>query len=203
MDNMVFNSFSLDIALAKNQANATLSNQSISEQNLRAGCKVVQDKVIAVLLNFKTTLRELEASYRKEFLPPPTSAKPFADKDALAFAKILNELGKKLEQREVMVRNAINPNDDSIAKKYRDNKETLLALALLDEQLLGYVQQFQQFFYSLDFNLTSFTLMADSSSANYAKEVNKVIYQNNIIHVDKFINEIGNLIKQRQDFLKL
>jgi hypothetical protein len=203
MDNMVFNSFSLDIQLAKNQANAILSGQNISEQNLRAGCKVVQDKVIACLLNFKNTLRELETSYRQEFLPPPTREKPFADKEALAFAKSLNELGKKLEQKEVVVRNSINPNDDNIAKKYRDNKETLLTLSLLDEQLLGYVQQFQQFFSSLDFNLNSFTLMNDSSNANYVKEVNKSIYQANIMHIDKFVNEIGNLLRQRQDFLKL
>lgn len=203
MDNLAFNSFTLDVELAKNQANSTLSTQNISETNLRAGCKVVQDKVIGYLLQFKNTMKELEANYRKEFLPPPSREKPFADKDALSFVKILTDFKVKLEQKEVVVRNSINPNDDNIARKYRENKSTLLALALLDEQLLGYVQQFEQFFFGLDFNLNSFIYSANSSSSNYVKDVNQAIYQNNLIHLDKFLNDFTNLIKQRQDFLRL
>ena len=200
---MAFNSFSLDVDLAKDQAQSTLSNQNISEQNLRAGCKVVQDKAISHLQQFKTIIKELDANYRKEFLPPPSREQPFPNKNAIAFAKSLTDLKTKLEQKEVMVRNSINPNDDNIARKYRNNKETLLTLALLDEQFLSYVQQFNQFFSGLDFNLNSFVMGSDSQSVNYIQEVNQKIYQNSLIHLEQFLNDVANLIKQRQDFLAL
>jgi hypothetical protein len=78
-----------------------------------------------------------EAEYRREFLPPPSRAKPFPDANAVAAAQQLERLARAIGALEASIQQQPVPENDRMTQRYRQEAATLKVLIEHDEKLVG------------------------------------------------------------------
>lgn len=107
------------------------------ENQLRADDQLVRAKAGWILSNAAASVKTAESEYRREFLPPPTRAKPFADAAAVSSAQELERLAKDISAIANRLAELPVPENDRMTQRFRQEAPTLEALIALDEQLVG------------------------------------------------------------------
>jgi hypothetical protein len=108
-----------------------------AENQLRADDQLVRSKAASLLGIAAACISEAESAYRREFLPPPTRAKPFPDAEAIAGAQRLERLGREISLLEQLIHQQPAPENDRMTQRYRNEAQTLQTLIEHDEQLVG------------------------------------------------------------------
>jgi hypothetical protein len=107
------------------------------ENQLRADDQLVRAKAGWILGNAAASVSAAESDYRREFLPPPTRAKPFPDASALASSQELERLAKDIRAVANRLSELPVPDNDRMTQRFREEAPTLQGLIALDEQLVG------------------------------------------------------------------
>jgi hypothetical protein len=107
------------------------------ENQLRADDQLVRAKAGWLLGVAGASVQEAESSYRREFLPAPSRAKPFPDAAAVAGAQQLERLAKSISAIANRLAELPVPENDRITQRFRQEAPTLAALIAQDEQLVG------------------------------------------------------------------
>ena len=107
------------------------------ENQLRADDQMVRSKAGSLLGEAMAKVGAAESDYRREFLPPPTRAKPFPDAEAVDSAQKLERLGKAIGAVEAQLQHQPVPENDRMTQRYRQEAPTLAKLIEFDERLVG------------------------------------------------------------------
>lgn len=107
------------------------------ENQLRADDQLVRSKAASLLGQAMASVGAAESAYRREFLPPPTRAKPFPDPAAIADAQRLEELARSIGAVEAAIHSQPVPANDRMTQRYREEAPTLENLLQQDERLVG------------------------------------------------------------------
>ncbi|MGA7343606.1 MAG: hypothetical protein WBE72_02970 [Terracidiphilus sp.] len=107
------------------------------ENQLRADDQMIRSKAASLLGEAMTGVSTAENAYRREFLPPPSRAKPFPDAEAVASAQKLERLGKAIGALEAQLQHQPVPENDRMTQRYRHEAPTLQKLIEFDERLVG------------------------------------------------------------------
>ncbi len=107
------------------------------ENQLRADDQLVRAKAGWILSNAAASVSAAESEYRREFLPPPSRAKPFPDAVAISAAQQLERLAKDISAVANRLAELPVPENDRMTQRFREEGPTLEALIAVDEQLVG------------------------------------------------------------------
>lgn len=107
------------------------------ENQLRADDQLVRTRAASLLGMAMTNVHDLEAEYRREFLPPPTRQHPLPDAAAVATAQRLERLVGEIGALELCIHQQPVPENDRMSQRYRNEAATLKKLIHQDEQLVG------------------------------------------------------------------
>jgi hypothetical protein len=107
------------------------------ENQLRADDQMVRSKASWLLGEAATAVSAAESDYRREFLPPPSRAKPFPDAEAVASAQKLERLHRDLVALEQFLHQLPAPANDRMTQRYRLEAPTLANLLHFDSLLVG------------------------------------------------------------------
>jgi len=108
-----------------------------TENQLRADDQLVRAKAAWLLGTAMASVSNAETEYRREFLPPPSRAKPFPDAEAVASAQKLEKLAREIGALEAFLHQLPVPENDRMTQRYRLEASTLKTLIGWDEQLIG------------------------------------------------------------------
>lgn len=108
-----------------------------AENQLRADDQLVRTKAAWLLGTAMTSVVAAETGYRRDFLPPPSRAKPFPDAAAVASAQRLERLAKGIGALEGAIQQQPAPENDRMTQRYRQEAATLKVLIEYDEELVG------------------------------------------------------------------
>lgn len=107
------------------------------ENQLRADDQLVRSKASGLLGIAMASVSAAETEYRREFLPPPSRAKPFPEAAAVAAAQRLERLAQGIGALEALIQQQPVPENDRMTQRYRQEAPTLQTLIHNDEQLVG------------------------------------------------------------------
>ncbi len=107
------------------------------ENQLRADDQLIRRKAGELLGQASDALCRAESDYRRDFLPPPTREKPFPDAAAVAAAQAVERLVKHIDRLRGQINAMPVPENDRMTQRYRQEAQTLHALATQDHQLIG------------------------------------------------------------------
>jgi hypothetical protein len=108
------------------------------KNQLCADDQLVRSKAAGLLGIAMASVTTAEIEYRREFLPPPTRAKPFPDAVAVAAAQRLERLAHGIGALEALIQQQPVPENDRMAQRLREEAPTLQTLIqYYDEQLVG------------------------------------------------------------------
>jgi hypothetical protein len=107
------------------------------ENQLRADDQMVRSKASWLLGEAASSLCTSESDYRREFLPPPSRAKPFPDAAAVAAAQKLEKLHREIVALEQFLHQLPAPENDRMTQRYRLEAPTLANLIHFDSLLVG------------------------------------------------------------------
>lgn len=107
------------------------------ENQLRADDQLVRSKAASLLGEAMASVGAAESAYRREFLPPPTRAKPFPDAAAISDAQKLEELARSIGAVEAAIHSLPVPGNDRMTQRYREEAPMLEKLLQQDERLVG------------------------------------------------------------------
>jgi hypothetical protein len=107
------------------------------ENQLRADDQLIRAKASSLLADAMSAVVTAENNYRREFLPPPTRAKPFPDAAVIASAQKLERLARDIGALEASIQHQPMPENDRMTQRYREEGPTLRALIASDERLIG------------------------------------------------------------------
>ncbi|HSU19227.1 MAG TPA: hypothetical protein VLI45_05720 [Acidobacteriaceae bacterium] len=108
-----------------------------TENQLRADDQLVRAKANWLLCNAAASVQSAESDYRREFLPPPSRAKPFPDPTAVAAAQKLERLAGDIRGIANRIPEVPVPENDRMTERFRVEAPTLAGLIAQDEQLVG------------------------------------------------------------------
>jgi hypothetical protein len=108
-----------------------------AENQLRADDQLVRTKAASLLGMAMASVAKAESEYRREFLPPPSRAKPFPDAAAVATAQRLERMARAIGALEASILEQPVPENDRMTQRYRQEAPTLKVLIEHDEQLVG------------------------------------------------------------------
>lgn len=121
------------------------------ENQLRADDQKVRAQACASLGAARARIEQQEAAYRRQFLPPPTRAKPLPDPEAIAGAQALERLSTAIGLLEGSIRSAPVPANDRITQRYRQEAQTLVQLGMCDQRLVGQAERLRQYLGDKDY----------------------------------------------------
>jgi hypothetical protein len=107
------------------------------DNQLRADDLLIRSRASEHLAAAAARLRDIEAHYRRKYLPPPTREHPYPDPDHLAAARHIRAISERILELDTRVRGAAVPPDDKIWIRYRDEVDTLWRLSQCDVVLVG------------------------------------------------------------------
>jgi hypothetical protein len=107
------------------------------ENQLRADDQLIRSKAASLLGEAMASACSAENEYRREYLPPPTRAKPFPDAEAVSSAQQLERLAKAIGAVEAQLQHQPVPENDRMTQRYRQEAPTLQKLIEFDERLVG------------------------------------------------------------------
>ncbi len=108
-----------------------------AENQLRADDQLVRSKAAWLLGTATARVSSVEGEYRREFLPPPSRAKPFPEAAAVEAAQGLERLSKEISALGLFIHQQPVPENDRMTQRYRQEAPTLRELIACDEQLVG------------------------------------------------------------------
>jgi len=107
------------------------------ENQLRADDLLIRSRASDHLAAAAARLREFEAQFRQQYLPPPSRQHPFPDAQRLEELHRIQALLERLAVLDTALRGAAAPGDDKIWARHRNEADTLAKLAHLDTVLVG------------------------------------------------------------------
>jgi len=107
------------------------------ENQLRADDQLVRTKAANLLGMAMESATDVEANYRREFLPPPSRQHPFPDAGAVATAQRLERLAREIGGLAALIQQQPVPENDRMTQRYRKEEATLRTLIQHDQQLVG------------------------------------------------------------------
>ena len=107
------------------------------ENQLRQDDQLVRAKACWLLSLAAANISAAESDYRREFLPPPSRAKPFPDPSAVAAAQRLERLAHAVRGLESYLQQLPVPENDRMTQRYRQEAPTLQSLINCDQLLIG------------------------------------------------------------------
>lgn len=107
------------------------------ENQLRTDDQLVRSKAASLLGEAMSSVCAAESTYRRDFLPAPTRAKPFPDAEAVANAQRLEQLARAIGAIEAALQHQPVPANDRMTQRYREEGPTLRNLLGHDERLVG------------------------------------------------------------------
>ena len=107
------------------------------ENQLRSDDQLVRSKAAGLLGIAMASVTSAETEYRREFLPPPSRAKPFPDPAAVAGAQRLEKFAHGIGAMEALIQQQPVPENDRMTQRFRQEAPTLQTLIHWDEQLVG------------------------------------------------------------------
>jgi hypothetical protein len=123
--------------IATNLFNGWGYNFYRQENQLRADDQLVRAKAGWLLNSAVGSVEAAESEYRRESLPPPSRAKPFADAAAVGSAQKLEMLAKDIRAIANRLAELPVPENDRMTQRFREEAATLEALIAQDEQMVG------------------------------------------------------------------
>jgi hypothetical protein len=108
-----------------------------AENQIRADDQKVRTLACELLARAQKAVSAAEGTFRRERIPMPTRANPFPPAEIIANAKRLEALGQAIGGVEGQIRHAPVPENDRMTQRYREEGNTLLALAEKDKLLVG------------------------------------------------------------------
>ena len=108
-----------------------------AENQLRQDDQIARARVSSSLGASRKVLEDVQSRYRQKFLPPPTREKPSPDPEAVAAARMLEELSGRIGKLEGLIRTLPVPGNDRMTQRYRQEAETLRDLGVCDTRLVG------------------------------------------------------------------
>ena len=115
------------------------------DNQMRADDLIVRSRVSEHLGFAVARLRELEARYRRKFLPPPTREHPDPDPVHIAAARQYRAIEDRIGEVDTRVRGAAVPANDRIWQRHRNELDTLAKLGDCDVLMLGGAKQLADF----------------------------------------------------------
>ena len=113
------------------------------ENQLRADDQLIRRKASELLGQANATLAQAESDYRRDHLPAPTRDKPYPDALAVAAAQAIERLVRQVDGLKGRITAMPVPENDRMTQRYREEAQTLHALAAHDEQLVGQAETFR------------------------------------------------------------
>jgi hypothetical protein len=107
------------------------------ENQLRSDDLLIRSRASDHLGAASARLRELEASFRHQYLPPPSRRQPFPDPQRVEQLHRLQAVLDRLAALDTALRGGAAPGDDKIWARHRSEADTLARLAHLDTVLVG------------------------------------------------------------------
>jgi len=107
------------------------------DNQMRADDLLVRSKASDNLAAALTRLRELEARYRRTYLPPPTREHPDPEPTHLAAVRQFRAITDRIGEVDTRVRGAAVPTNDKIWQRHRSEIDTLAGLGNCDVLLVG------------------------------------------------------------------
>jgi hypothetical protein len=108
-----------------------------AENQLRSDDQLVRSKAASLLGIAMASVSSAETEYRREFLPPPSRAKPFPDPAAVAGAQRMEKFARGIGALEALIQQQPVPENDRMTQRFRQEAPTLQTLIHWDEQLVG------------------------------------------------------------------
>jgi len=121
-----------------------------TENQLRADDLMVRAQVCNLLAAARGSVEGAEQAYRREFLPPPSRAKPRPDADAVQSAQALEGLGRALGAIEGQIRALPAPENDRMSQRFRREAPTLSRLVEADHAMVGHAEYLRALLASAD-----------------------------------------------------
>lgn len=115
------------------------------DNQMRADDLLVRSRVSEHLETAVARLRELEARYRRKFLPPPSREHPDPDPVYVAAARLYRAIEDRIGEVDTRVRGAAVPANDRVWQRHRDELDTLAKLGNCDVLMLGGAKQLAVF----------------------------------------------------------
>jgi hypothetical protein len=113
------------------------------ENQLRADDQLIRKKAAELLGQANARLALAESDYRRDHLPAPTRDKPYPDPQAVAAAQAIERLVRQVDGLKGRITAMPVPENDRMTQRYRQEAQTLHALAAHDEQLIGQAETFR------------------------------------------------------------
>ena len=107
------------------------------DNQMRADDLLVRSRASEHLEGAVARLRELEGSYRRKYLPPPTREHPDPDPQHLAAARQFRAAQDRILEIDTRLRGAAVPPDDKIWLRHRRELDTLQRLGECDAMLVA------------------------------------------------------------------
>jgi hypothetical protein len=107
------------------------------ENQLRADDLLVRAKVGWLLGLARHAVEAAESAYRRQFLPPPSRAKPRPDPEVVAGAQAIEAVSRAIGALEGQIRAQPVPENDRMLQRHRQEAATLRALLEADALLVG------------------------------------------------------------------
>jgi hypothetical protein len=115
-----------------------------TENQLRADDQLIRARVEALLAQARAAVATAESDFRREFLPPPSRAKPRPDPQHVAAAQTLEKLAADIGALGAKIRNLPVPENDRMTQRYRNEADTLQKLIAADQLLTGQAELLRQ-----------------------------------------------------------
>lgn len=108
-----------------------------AENQLRADAQLIRTKVGWILGNARKHVETAEHAYRREFLPPPSRAKPRHDASAVTGAQVIERLSRALGALQGKITAQPVSETDHLVQRHWKEAEVLQKLLEWDEILVG------------------------------------------------------------------
>jgi len=105
------------------------------DNRMRADDLLIRERAAGYLTAAAAQLRDLEARYRRKFLPPPSREHPYPEPEHVAAARQFREVEGRIAEIETRVRGAPVPANDKIWERHRDGIDILQRLGRCDALL--------------------------------------------------------------------
>jgi hypothetical protein len=121
-----------------------------TENQLRADDLMVRAQVCNLLSAARASVEAAEQAFRRDFLPPPSRARPRPDPDAVQSAQTLEGIGRAIGAIEGQIRALPAPENDRMSQRFRREAPTLSRLVEADHAMVGHAEYLRALLASAD-----------------------------------------------------
>jgi hypothetical protein len=111
---------------------------------------MVRAQVCNLLSAARASVEAAEQAFRRDFLPPPSRARPRPDPDAVQSAQTLEGIGRAIGAIEGQIRALPAPENDRMSQRFRREAPTLSRLVEADHAMVGHAEYLRALLASAD-----------------------------------------------------